>query len=104
MLEFGVLCPTVLSLRFVVERVRPRPRVEAGLPEGCPFMTIGLDEPAELVLDPSSMLSGDALPLAFANPGSCCSSASPIQWSHKIHPTTAAKLPQLTIVIGDIRS
>jgi hypothetical protein len=78
--------------------------VEAGLLDRCPFMTRGLDEPPELVLDPSSIISGDKPPSTFVKPGSCCCSANPIQWSHKIHPTTVAKLPQLTIAIDDILS
>jgi hypothetical protein len=77
--EFGVLGPSLLPARFVVERVSPSPRVKVGLLEVCPFMTTRLEEPTELVLDASSIFSGDPLPSAFTNPGSCCSSAKPIQ-------------------------
>jgi hypothetical protein len=41
LLELRFLHPSTLPPRFVVERVRPSPRVEAGLLDVCPFMTTG---------------------------------------------------------------
>jgi hypothetical protein len=81
LVEFEVLRPSsLLPARFVVESVKPSPRVLVGLLGVCPFIGTRLDEPAELVLDPSSRFSGNMLLSAFSNPGFCCSSsATPIQ-------------------------
>jgi hypothetical protein len=79
LIEFGVSRPSLLPARFVVERVKPSPRVLAGLLDVCPFIVMRFDEPAELVLDPSSRFSANVLLSAFSNPGFCCSSATPIQ-------------------------